>query len=103
MRSYENLLLPVDEWYITSTLHLDERGRFRYHEEWSCYCGSVDGEAEGNWRLTDGAVVLETLRIEGTLRIGFIEGQKYEARRDMDSLDFGNGFIMTERRGSEVK
>jgi hypothetical protein len=47
--------------------------------------------------------VLETVRIEGALRIGLIEGQKYEAIWHRDGLDFGNGFIMTERRVTNTK
>jgi hypothetical protein len=97
MRTYENLLLPVDEWFITSTIILEDDGRFRYHESWSCYAGSTSGHAEGSWRRTESAVVLETDRIEGALRLGLAEGQKFEAIERGDCLDLGNGFTMSER------
>jgi hypothetical protein len=97
MGTYENLLLPVDDWYVTSTIHLDNNGCFRYHETWSCYAGSVDSKAEGKWEQTDNGVVLETQRIEGALRIGLAERQNYEVIKRGDCLDFGNGFVMTAR------
>jgi hypothetical protein len=100
MRTYENLLLPVDEWYITSTLNLDHDGRFRYHESWDCYAGSTSGNAEGTWRQTENVVVLETERIEGALRLDLAAGGKLTALDRGDCLDFGDGFIMSVRRTS---
>jgi hypothetical protein len=97
MRIYENLLLPVDEWFITSTMNLDDTGRFQYHELWSCYAGSTNSKAEGNWLQTESVVVLETERIEGSPHLGLVEGQKFEALERGDSLDFGNNFIMSKR------
>lgn len=94
MRTFENLLLPVDEWFITSTLSLDDNGCFRYQESWSCYAGSVDSEAAGKWRQTESVIVLETERIDGSLRLNLAEGQKLEAFERENCLDFGDGIIM---------
>jgi len=98
MRIYENLLLPVDEWYITSILCLDDDGSFRFHEKWSCYAGSTDGNAKGTWSQTDDVVMLETVRIEGALRLGLVEGQKFAAFERDDCLDFRNDFTMNLQR-----
>jgi hypothetical protein len=97
MKIYENLLLPLDEWFITSTLNLDDNGRFQYQELWSCYAGSTYSEAVGNWLQTESAVILETERIEGALQLGLVEGQKFKALKQGDCLDFGKNFIMSER------
>lgn len=102
MKTYENLLLPMDEWFITSIMNLDDNGRFRYHELWSCYAGSTNSKAEGKWRQIGSVVVLETDRIEGAPRLELVEGKKFEALDCRDSLDFGNGFIMSERFVTEA-
>lgn len=94
MRTYENLLQPVDEWFITSTLNLDDNGRFRYHEEWSCYAGSTNGKAEGKWLQTEEVVMLETEHLEGPLQLSLVVGEKFKALDRGDCLDFGNGFEM---------
>jgi hypothetical protein len=98
MRIYENLLLPVDEWFITSTIELGDDGRFRYREAWSCYAGSTDGRAEGTWRPTESGVAFETERVEGALRLDFEAGRRSAALDRGDGLDFGNGFIMNVRQ-----
>lgn len=97
MRTYENLLLPVDEWYVTSVLNLAADGRFRYEETWSCYAGSVSAGAEGKWRETQGVVILETESIEGGLRLGLEAGRQFQAIERGGSLDFGGDFVMRRR------
>lgn len=98
VKIYENILLPFDDWYITSTLTLDDDGAFRYHESWSCYAGNTDAEAEGVWRLTDqGGMTFETIRVDGALLLGFSAERGLYARERGDGLDFGNDFVMRAR------
>lgn len=101
MRTFENPLLPVDDWYVTSTLELDDDGRFRYHESWACYAGSTDMTAEGVWRQTEDAVMLETERLDGSPLLDLKVGRTFRAFDRGDRLDFGGGFTMTLRRSRE--
>lgn len=97
MRTYEDPLQPVDDWYVTSVINLDDDGRFRYCETWSCYAGSTDSRAEGRWRQTDNVVVLETERIEGGLQLRLEVGRDFHAIERGDRLDFGNDLILHKR------
>ena len=94
MRTYENLLLPLDEWFISSTMNLDDNGRFRYDELWSCYAGSTNSKAEGKWRQTESCVVLETERIEGSPRLGLVEGQCAGQEKVETKLSFLPPFLV---------
>ena len=80
MRIYEDDTQSPDGWNITSTLKLDDDGRFRYDETWADYTNATLGP----------------LSVEGSVG-GWAQGQERKGIERGDTLDFGDGFTLGVR------
>ena len=94
MRIYEDCAQSPDGWNITSTLKLEDDGRFQFDETWTDYTNATLGvTAEGSWRRDGDAVVLHPLRVEGSVG-GWETGEERKAVERGDILDFGGGVTL---------
>ncbi len=57
MRIYQDESMATDVMNASSTLKLEDDGRFRYDETWTDYGGSTGVTVEGSWRRDGGAIV----------------------------------------------
>jgi hypothetical protein len=89
MRTYEDYSQSPDGWNITSTLELEDDGRFRYDETWTDYTNATIGvTVDGSWRREVGAIVFHPLRVEGSVG-RWVVGQERKGVERGDTLDFG--------------
>lgn len=64
MKFYEDYSRSPDGWNITSTLEIENDGRFCYDETLTDYTDATIGvTVEGSWRREVGAIILRPLRI----------------------------------------
>jgi hypothetical protein len=89
MKLYEDYTQSPDGWNISSSLELEDDGRFLYDETWTDYTNATIGvTVEGNWRREAGAIVLHPLRVEGAVG-SWVVGQERKGVEQGDSLRFG--------------
>jgi hypothetical protein len=89
VKLYEDNSQSPDGWNVTSTLELEDYGRFRFYETWTDYTGpGVGVTVEGGWRREDGAVILRPLRVGGEIG-DWVVGQERKGVESGDTLDFG--------------
>ncbi|HEX6625146.1 MAG TPA: hypothetical protein VF064_15650 [Pyrinomonadaceae bacterium] len=94
MRIYEDYAQSPDGWNITSTLKLEDDGRFQYQESWTDFTNATLGvTAEGSWRRDADAIVLHPLRVEGSVG-GWESAKERKAVERGDILDFGGGLTL---------
>jgi hypothetical protein len=94
MKFYEDNSQSSDGWNITSTLELEDDGRFSYDETWTDYTNATIGVAvEGSWRREAGAIVLHPLKVEG--EVGeWVVGQERKGVERGDILDLGGSLTL---------
>jgi hypothetical protein len=93
MRIYEDYSQSPDGWNISSTLKLEDEGRFVYDETWTDYTNAtIGGGAEGHWREEGGILVFLAESVEGSMYHPWVAGQEMEAVERGDRLDFGRGY-----------
>jgi hypothetical protein len=89
MKLYDDNSQSPDGWNITSTLELEDDGRFYYDETWTDYTNATIGvTVEGNWRREVGGIVLHPRRVEGAGDM-WVVGQERKGVERGDTLDFG--------------
>lgn len=89
MKFYEDYAQSPDGWNITSTLELEDDGRFHYDETWTDYTNATIGvTVEGSWRREADAILLHPLRVEGAVG-SWVVGQERKGVERGDTLDFG--------------
>jgi hypothetical protein len=89
MKLYEDNSQSPDGWNITSTLELEDDGRFRFDETWTDYTNATIGVTiKGSWRRQVGAIVLHPLSVDGSLG-EWVVGQERRGVEQGDTLDFG--------------
>jgi hypothetical protein len=94
MKLYEDNSQSPDGWNVTSTLELEDDGRFRFDETWTDYTSAAVGvTVEGSWRREDGAVVLRPLRVNGEIG-SWVVGQERKGGESGDTLDFGGSLTL---------
>ena len=94
MKLYEDYSQSPDGWNITSTLKLEDDGRFQFEETWTDYTNATMGVlVEGIWRREVGAVTLHPLRVEGSVG-SWLTGQERIGIQHGDTLDFGGRLIL---------
>ena len=92
MTIYEDYSQSPDGWNVTSTLRLEDDGRFSYEERWTDYTNaSLYGGAEGRWRRDSGVVVFLAESVEGSMYHPWAAGQELKAVERGATLDFGGG------------
>jgi hypothetical protein len=90
MKFYEDNSQSPDGWNITSTLELEDDGRFSYDETWTDYTNATVGvRVDGSWRREAGAVVLHPLRVDGSEGVWEVGRERKGVARG-DTLDFGD-------------
>jgi hypothetical protein len=88
MKVYEDVLNSFDEWQVTSTVTLQDDGRFDYEEYWTSYGGTVSGWVQGVWRgNTDGTIFLRAEHVEGAMYLHWTVGQERQAIERDDSIE----------------
>jgi hypothetical protein len=94
VKLYEDNSQSPEGWNVTSTLELQDDGRFRFDETWTDYTGPGAGvTVEGGWRQEDGAVVLRPLRVNGEVG-DWVVGQERKGVESGDTLDFGGSLTL---------
>ncbi|MDX6270952.1 MAG: hypothetical protein QOD28_2175 [Acidobacteriota bacterium] len=94
MKLYEDYTQSPDGWNISSTLELEDDGRFRYDEMWTDYTNATIGvTVEGSWRREAGAVVLHPLKVEGAVG-AWVVGKERKGVERGDTLDFGGALTL---------
>ncbi|HJR08112.1 MAG TPA: hypothetical protein VJ842_12700 [Pyrinomonadaceae bacterium] len=94
MKLYEDYSQSPDGWNITSTLELEDDGRFHYDETWTDYTNATVGvTVEGSWRREVGAIVLRPLRVEGAVG-SWVVGQERKGIERGDTLDVGGALTL---------
>ncbi|WP_375772216.1 hypothetical protein NR798_15450 [Archangium gephyra] len=95
MKTYEDDSQSPDGWNVTSTLKLEDDGRFSYSEGWTDYTNaSLSGGAAGTWRRGSGAIIFRAEEVYGTMYFPWAKGQELIARLQDDALDFGHGWTL---------
>jgi hypothetical protein len=95
MRIYEDNSQSPDGWNITSTLKLEDDGRFIYDETWTDYTNAtIGGGAQGRWRVEGGILVFLAESVEGSMYHPWVTGKEMEAVEQGDRLDFGRGYTL---------
>lgn len=97
MRIYEDHRSP-DEWSITSTLKLEDDGKFLYEERWTCYWGNAGGGADGRWRQSGATIFLHTERAEGNTYLNLLPGHDRIAVEQGDIISFSEGLTYRLRQ-----
>lgn len=96
MKLYEGYSSSPDGWNVSSTLELEDNGRFSYSEGWTDYTNaSLSGGAGGTWRRDEGAIVFLTERIYTPIYFPWVQGQEVNAVLRDDALDFGRDWILS--------
>jgi hypothetical protein len=99
MKVYEDVLDSPDEWQITSTVTLEDDGRFFYDEYWTSYGGTAGGKANGVWRRSDGEVIfLRAEHAEGGMYLQWMPGQERQAIERDDNLEIQGWFKLPLQR-----
>jgi hypothetical protein len=99
MKVYEDVLDSPDEWKVTSTVTLEDDGRFFYDEYWTSYGGTVNGGADGVWRRSVGNVIfLRAEHVEGGMYLSWAVGQERQAIEHDDSLEIQGWFKLPRQR-----
>jgi hypothetical protein len=94
MKFYEDYSQSPDGWNITSTLELEDDGRFCYDETWTDYTNATIGvTVEGSWRREVDAIVLHPLSVEGAVG-SWVVGQERKGIERGDTLDFGGSLTL---------
>jgi hypothetical protein len=97
MKIYEGYSSSPDGWNVSSTLELEDDGRFSYSEGWTDYTNaSLSGGAGGTWRRDEGDIVFLTEKIYDPIYFPWVRGGEVRAVvRDRD-LDFGRGWTLSQ-------
>ena len=94
MKLYEDYSQSPDGWNISSTLELEDDGRFCYDETWTDYTNATIGvTVEGSWRREAGAIILHPLSVEGAVG-SWVVGQERKGAERGDTLDFGGSLTL---------
>src|ERR1044071_2677392 len=96
MKTYEGYSSSPDGWNVSSTLELEENGRFSYSEGWTDYTNaSLSGGAGGTWRRGEGATVSPTEGVYSPIYFPGVQGQEVIAKLRDGALDFGRGWELS--------
>src|SRR5215204_4715299 len=95
MTTYVDYSQSPDGWSISSTLKLEDDGRFVYDEVWTDYTSAtIGGGAEGRWRRDGEGLVFHAESVEGSMYHPWRVGREMEAVVRGDVLDFGGGVTL---------
>lgn len=95
MKTYEDYSSSPDGWNVSSTLELEEDGRFFYPEGWTDYTNaSLSGGAGGTWRRGEGVIIFRVERVYPPINFPWNVGGELVARLRDDALDFGQGWTL---------
>jgi hypothetical protein len=95
MKTYEDSSQSPDGWNVTSTLTLEEDGRFFYSEGWTDYTNaSLSGGARGTWRRDGGVFVFHAEEVHGAMYFPWAKGRELIARLRDNDLDFERGWTL---------
>ncbi|HJQ35187.1 MAG TPA: hypothetical protein VJ866_23755 [Pyrinomonadaceae bacterium] len=96
MKVYEGYSSSPDGWNVSSTLELEDDGRFSYSEGWTDYTSaSLSGGAGGTWRRDEGGIVFLTERIYDPIYFPWVLGGEVSAVVRDGDLDFGRGWKLS--------
>ncbi len=97
MKTYEGYSSSPDGWNVSSTLELEDDGRFSYSEGWTDYTSaSLSGGAGGTWRRDKGGIVFHTERVYDPIYFPWVQGGEVRAVVRDGDLDFGRGWTLSE-------
>ncbi|HEX8117992.1 MAG TPA: hypothetical protein VF521_12035, partial [Pyrinomonadaceae bacterium] len=97
MKSYDYYDSSPEGWNISSTLELEDDGRFSYSEGWTDYTNaSLSAGAGGTWRRDGSVLVFKAERVYGRLYFPWGVGRELRAEEQGDALDFGDGWTLRE-------
>ena len=86
-----------DVWNVSSTLKLEEDGRFVYEEAWTDYTSaSLYGGAAGLWRRDGRLFLFQAEHVEGAMYFPWVVGQELKATEQGRALDFERGWTLRE-------
>jgi hypothetical protein len=95
MKIYEDYSQSLEGWNVTSTLQLEDDGRFFYSEGWTDYTNaSLSGGAAGSWSRGVRVIVFRVDWVDGTMYFPWAQGQELIARLCDGALNFGRGWIL---------
>lgn len=104
MKTYEGYDSSPDGWNVSSTLELEEGGRFSYSEGRTDYTNaSLSGGAGGTWRRGDGVIFFRTERVYPPIYFPWEVGRELMAVEQGNTLDFGGGWKLSEPGERVVK
>lgn len=91
------------EFDVTSTLYLEDDGRFSYYEYQFCYGAAFDGSVSGTWRQSGDTVFLLTEQVgEHMNSYDWVIGQERQVIKQGDKL-VGDRFSMSLQRDEPVQ
>jgi hypothetical protein len=97
VKIYEGYSSSPDGWNVSSTIELEDDGRFSYSEGWTDYTNaSLSGGAEGTWRRDGGDIVFLAERIYDPIYFPLVPGGEARAVVRDDELDFGRGWKLSQ-------
>ncbi|MDQ3800742.1 MAG: hypothetical protein M3384_14945 [Acidobacteriota bacterium] len=93
----------AQEFDVTSTLYLEDDGRFSYSEYSSCYGAAFSGSVSGTWRRSGDTLFLLTEQVgEHMNSYEWVIGQERQVIEQGDKL-IGDGFSMYLQRDEPVQ
>jgi hypothetical protein len=97
VKTYEGYDSSPDGWNVSSTLELEEDGRFSYSEGRTDYTNaSLSGGAGGTWRRDGNVLVFRAERVYPPIYFPWAVGRELRAVEQKDALDFGGGWTLRE-------